>query len=554
MAANEYYQAHPDRYDAPLPPPPQHSSSHSPDVTISPQSQLPSYPPPDPASTMSGAISTHHPDAFPAQNTGDVSDTNPTYYGAGGGGRLHDSPSYADDIPLRVNPPQNGLHEQWPDRRTQYPPSPESQLQDPKMGLATGRRRRNGLFSGRIPWVVYTLSLIQLIVFIVEIVKYAIYTKSPIEIHPQFNYLLGPSSYLLINMGARFVPCMRTLPQYGDLGSYQWPCPNTTSSDSSDSSNQCSIQELCGFSYFDSTSPNQWYRFIVPIFLHAGVLHIAFNLLLQFMMGREMEQIIGSIRFFLVYFSSGIFGFVLGGNYAATGIASTGCSGSLFGILALTLLDLLYHWNERAQPGKELLFILIDVIISFVLGLLPGLDNYSHIGGFLMGLVLGVCILRSPNKLRQRTGIDDPPYAPMPAGRATQGVTDIKAFIKRPVGFFKGRKPLWWAWWLVRVAALVTVFVAFIVLLNNFYKYRTKCSWCKYLSCLPVKNWCDVGNLSFSSNSSNSSTKRDLLDSYTYSATVALNIYSPVALAAFLMTSVGASTGFYVGEESPVLK
>jgi membrane associated rhomboid family serine protease len=46
-----------------------------------------------------------------------------------------------------------------------------------------------------------------------------------------------------------------------------------------------------------------------------------------------MEKSIGSIRFFLVYISSGIFGFVMGGNFAATGIASTGASGSLFGII-----------------------------------------------------------------------------------------------------------------------------------------------------------------------------------------------------------------------------
>jgi membrane associated rhomboid family serine protease len=51
-----------------------------------------------------------------------------------------------------------------------------------------------------------------------------------------------------------------------------------------------------------------------------------------------MEKEIGSVRFIIVYFTSGIMGFILGANFAGDGIASTGCSGSLFGIIALVLL------------------------------------------------------------------------------------------------------------------------------------------------------------------------------------------------------------------------
>jgi len=236
-----------------------------------------------------------------------------------------------------------------------------------------------------------------------------------------------------------------------------------------------------------SPQPDQWFRFILPIFLHAGIIHIGFNMLLQMTLGREMEIAIGPIRFFLVYICSGIFGFVLGGNFAATGIASTGASGALFGIIALNLLDLLYTWSERTSPWKDFAFIMLDVVISFVLGLLPGLDNFSHIGGFFMGIVLGVCILRSPNSLRKRIAQDEPPYTPVAQVRASDGDdpnSGVTGFFKNPVGFFKGRKGAWWVWWLVRVAGLVFVFIVFILLLKNFYVYRKTCSWCKYLSCL----------------------------------------------------------------------
>lgn len=308
-------------------------------------------------------------------------------------------------------------------------------------------------------------------------------------IHPSFNPMIGPSSQVLINMGARYVSCMHTIAGITDASPpIQWPCPSTTTSDVTDPNNDCTLAALCGFGANPDTfnaNPNQWFRFITPIFLHAGIIHIGFNMLLQVTLGREMEKAIGPIRFLLVYMSSGIFGFVMGGNFAAAGIASTGASGALFGIIALTLLDLLYTWKERESPYKDLAFIGLDIVVSFVLGLLPGLDNFSHIGGFLMGLVLGICILHSPAALRRRIDQDVPPYAPVdrfkPADSANSGFT---TFVKSPVGFFKGRKPLWWVWWVVRVAALVLVFVVFIVLLNNFYIYRKTCGWCKYLSCL----------------------------------------------------------------------
>lgn len=304
--------------------------------------------------------------------------------------------------------------------------------------------------------------------------------------------MIGPSTQVLINMGARYVPCMHNVTGVQDANPpvTLWPCPNTTTSDPTSPSNHCTLSELCGFGGVPNpgeanggAEPNQWFRFITPIFLHAGLIHIGFNMLLQVTLGREMEKAIGPIRFFLVYISSGIFGFVMGGNFAAAGIASTGASGSLFGVIALTLLDLLYTWEERRKPWIDLAWIGLDVIISFVLGLLPGLDNFSHIGGFLMGIVLGICILRSPNALRKRINEDEPPYTPV-RSKFTENDSGFRSFMRSPVGFFKGRKPLWWVWWIIRAAALAIVFVVFIVLLNNFYIYRKTCSWCKYLSCI----------------------------------------------------------------------
>ncbi|KAF2397684.1 rhomboid-domain-containing protein [Trichodelitschia bisporula] len=518
MAANNYYDRtntftpHEtpsydlgQRTEAPLPPLPSGSSTkgnHPYVDTTVPQS--------------SGMGSPFDDRAYPAQAQGPGYgnggyDESPYNHGNQNGSGYSSSDPFADRnaIPLQS---------QKPLPEVQGLDDPENQ--PPKRGKR--RRGKQPVPKGRITWAVYFLSLVQFTVFVVEIIKNATLTGSPIEIHPSFNPMIGPSPYVLINLGARYTPCMREIPVTIDghpealtaaSPAISHPCPNTTTGEA-----KCTLATLCGNGLnLDANSdgmqpqPNQWWRFITPIFLHGGIIHIGFNLLLQLTLGRDIERQIGLLRFVLVYMSAGIFGFVFGGNFAPNGLPSMGCSGSLFGILAIVLLDLLYTWRTRPNPIRDLCFVLLDVVISFVLGLLPGLDNFSHIGGFIVGLLLGICILHSPDPLRQRIGLDEPPYTTVEEAQKT----GVQSFVRQPMGFFKGRKPLWWAWWLVRAGALLLVLISFILLLRNFYVFEKKCSWCKYLSCLPIKtgntNWCDVGNLQFKNETTPTKVRRDAL-------------------------------------------
>ncbi|KEY69771.1 hypothetical protein S7711_03750 [Stachybotrys chartarum IBT 7711] len=508
MASNEYFYGNR--------PPPTHSPSPAPyyhtPYEPSPQSTpAPSYhsgypsshspaptgpPPPQKLTTGPSPFDTVFDDnAYPMNSrqqytAGSPSEMSPqnaypdtSYHGS----RRDSRPNVAEDIPLQDRPKD-------PEQTDHIYDAPSRRRKSKKGKVRLGELGMMGSDKKRIPWVVYIFTVAQVGVFIGEVVRNGILTGSPIMIRPQFNPMIGPSTQVLINMGARYVPCMRNLPEIQGSDPINFLCPNATSMTDS-----CDLSTLCGFggvpnpqfnNYEQTPEPNQWFRFILPIFMHAGLIHIGFNMLLQMTLAKEMEMAIGSIRFFLVYVSAGIFGFVMGGNFAAPGIASTGASGSLFGIIALTLLDLLYSWKDRRNPVKDLLFIIVDVVIAFVLGLLPGLDNFSHIGGFLTGLTVGICVLHSPNALRRRmdaslsysavqSGFD---HGPPP-------------FLKNPVGFFQGRKTLWWVWWLVRAAALVLIVVVFSLLLHNFYVTRSTCSWCKYLSCIDVNDWCDLGTI-----------------------------------------------------------
>ena len=103
-------------------------------------------------------------------------------------------------------------------------------------------------------------------------------------------------------MGARFTPCMRSIPEYS---------PTTAFSNCFHESEQCTVEEMCGFGGFGGKEPDQSFRFIAPIFLHAGIVHYIMNMLCHLRLGADLECILGAPRYIVLYMASGIWGFVL---------------------------------------------------------------------------------------------------------------------------------------------------------------------------------------------------------------------------------------------------
>ncbi|CAG8603753.1 34217_t:CDS:2, partial [Racocetra persica] len=258
------------------------------------------------------------------------------------------------------------------------------------------------------------------------------------------NPMIGPSAQALVQLGARFVPCMRDVSDFNNSVLIQ--CQTSTGTTT------CKLEEFCGLGGFHGGGPNQWFRFITPIFLHAGIIHFLFNMLFQLTTGRQVESEIGWWRYSIIYMASGTFGFIFGGNFSGPLIPSMGASGSLFGIIGVLLVEVLQNWKFIPHPCWELTKLLLMIIFSFLLGLLPGLDNFSHIGGFLMGLITGLAL--------------NPTY-----------------------NFSKIHK---YANVFLRIIAVVCSAFLFFFLIENFYSGdpNQKCPWCKYLSCLPVTGWC----------------------------------------------------------------
>ena len=136
----------------------------------------------------------------------------------------------------------------------------------------------------------------------------------------------------------------------------------------------------------------EYYRFLTSMFLHASLLHIAFNGYALYSLGAEAERIYGTPRFLLLYLIAGFAGGVA--SYAFSANRSVGASGAIFGLIG-GLAAFYYASREflgdiaRQQLGSLLTVIMINLFIGFST---PMIDNYAHIGGLVGGAVVGLLL------------------------------------------------------------------------------------------------------------------------------------------------------------------
>lgn len=162
MASNDYYNSSPSHQY-------RHQSSYNEQPPLPPTS---SSKPPALYTSTSPATSPY--DSYGRghyyQNSQQTLESDTAYYEGGAGRWLQDTSQYADNIPLKAHAQKNGS-EEWMPQNSQYPPSPEGQRPPPLDATGARSKRRSGFFHGKIPWVVYAATLVQVSVFIAEVVR-----------------------------------------------------------------------------------------------------------------------------------------------------------------------------------------------------------------------------------------------------------------------------------------------------------------------------------------------------------------------------------------------
>lgn len=210
---------------------------------------------------------------------------------------------------------------------------------------------------------------------------------------------------------------------------------------------------------------HQGWRLISCIWLHAGLIHLLANMLSLIFIGIRLEQHFGFLRIGFIYLFSGFGGSVLSSLFIRNSI-SVGASGALFGLLGAMLSELLTNWSIYTNKLAALLTLLVVILINLAVGILPHVDNFAHIGGFLTGFLLGFILLVRP----QFGWIE---RHNLPAG----------------VRVKSKYKPYQYVLWVVSLVLLISGFTIGVVMLFRGVNGYERCHWCRYLSCVPTSKW-----------------------------------------------------------------
>jgi membrane associated rhomboid family serine protease len=125
-----------------------------------------------------------------------------------------------------------------------------------------------------------------------------------------------------------------------------------------------------------------WWRLITAMFLHASILHIAFNMYALWVIGTPVEQYLGRARYVGLYFVSGLAGSA-GALLQSPLTPVVGASGAIFGILGAMLI---IEWQVTGRlAGNAMTFIVINLVISFAI---PNISWGGHVGGLIGGILI----------------------------------------------------------------------------------------------------------------------------------------------------------------------
>jgi rhomboid protease GluP len=141
-----------------------------------------------------------------------------------------------------------------------------------------------------------------------------------------------------------------------------------------------------GAHWREATEDGQFWRISTAMFLHAGLMHIAFNLFALMQVGPFVEQIFGKGRMLFLYMVTGIIANIGSELWISHGLA-IGASGAIMGLIGVAA-----GWGQRngTSMGQNIRNQMVKwLVYTVVFGFFIGADNAAHLMGFISGALFG---------------------------------------------------------------------------------------------------------------------------------------------------------------------
>ena len=146
--------------------------------------------------------------------------------------------------------------------------------------------------------------------------------------------------------------------------------------------------------WVDGVATGAPWQLFTCMFTHVEPLHIGFNMLALWILGPQLEAVLGRVRFLLLYLVSGLVGsaavYLLSDQVTPT----LGASGAIFGLMAGLLV---VAYKQRADVSQLLIWIGINAALTFFAS---GISWQGHVGGFMGGLALAAVLVYAPRSRR----------------------------------------------------------------------------------------------------------------------------------------------------------
>ncbi|MEV4640333.1 rhomboid family intramembrane serine protease [Actinoplanes sp. NPDC049548] len=138
----------------------------------------------------------------------------------------------------------------------------------------------------------------------------------------------------------------------------------------------------------------EWYRLVTAMFLHYGVLHLLMNMYALWILGRDLERVLGPLRFVGLYLLAGLGGNVAAYVFSAPNQYTAGASTAVFGLMSAVFV-LLKRLNLSVAPILPV--IVINVVFTFAVS---GISVAGHLGGLVTGAIVGAVLAYAPRDKR----------------------------------------------------------------------------------------------------------------------------------------------------------